>query len=72
MKFEFRYENLKSKFSVIFLSTIWLLDALERIEKIIPENAFEKKKPGLKFNRGLALPAFQQLGLGEERFFCSF
>jgi len=42
------------------------LDALERIEKIIRENAFEKKKPGLKFNRGLALPAFEQLGLGEE------
>lgn len=31
------------------------LNALKRIEKIIPENAFEqkKKKPGLKFNPGL-------------------
>jgi len=32
------------------------LDALKRIEKIIPENAFEQeeKKSGLKFNPGLA------------------
>ena len=56
--------SLRSRFSVLFLwtrklifskksaSTIWWLDALKRIEKIIRENAFEqkKKKPRLKFN----------------------
>ena len=28
----------------LFLSTIWLLDTLKRMEKIIRENAFDKKK----------------------------
>ena len=42
-----------------FLPTIWWLDILKRIEKIIQQNAFDKKKkkPGLKFN-----PRFKQLG----------
>ena len=40
-----------------FLFTIWWLDALKRIKKIIQENVFKqnKKKPRLKFNPGLAL-----------------
>ena len=40
------------------------MDALKRIEKIIRKNAFEpkKNKPRLKFNPGLALIAFEQLG----------
>ena len=48
--------SLKSKFSFIFLSTIWRLDALKIIEKIILENILEqkKKRPGLELNPGLA------------------
>ena len=48
--------SLKSKFSFIFLSTIWRLDALKIIEKIILENILEqkKKRPGLELNAGLA------------------
>ena len=44
--------------SVYFsLPTIWWLDTLKRIEKIILESAFDKKtkKPGLKLIPGLAL-----------------
>ena len=42
---------------LFFLPTIWWLDALKRREEITLENTFEqkKKKPGLKFNPGLAL-----------------
>ena len=49
-KFEFRYESLKSKFSLFFLSTIWWLATLKRLEKIVRENAFDdqKNRPGLK------------------------
>ena len=56
--FKFRYGSLKSKVSfIIFLTPIWWLDTLKRIEKIIRESAFEQKKgkPRLKFNPGLAL-----------------
>ena len=40
------------------------MDVLKRIEKIIRENAFEqnKKKPGLKFNPGLALIGLRTTG----------
>ena len=41
-----------------FFSTIWLLDALKRIEKIYRESAFEQikeKETGLKFKPGLAI-----------------
>ena len=40
------------------------MDALKRIEKIIQENAFEhkEKKPGLKFNPGLALIGLRTTG----------
>ena len=39
----------------------------KKIEKIIQENAFDKKKkkPRLKFNPGLALTSFEQLGPGD-------
>ena len=49
-KFEFRYERLKSKFSLIFLSTIWLLD----IPKIKRGNYTRKYfwLAGVKFNPG--------------------
>ena len=42
---------------LFFLPTNWRLDALKRREEITRENTFEqkKKKPGLKFNPGLAL-----------------
>ena len=42
---------------LFFLPTIWWLDALKRREEITLDNTFEqkKKKPGLKFNPGLAL-----------------
>ena len=59
LKFEFRYESLNIKFSIIPLSTILSIGgcSVTRIEKIIGENAFEqkKKKPGLKCNPGSAL-----------------
>ena len=47
-----------------FLPTIWWWDAPKRREKIIRENAFgqQKKKPGLKFNRGLALIGLRTTG----------
>ena len=46
------------------MSTIWWLAILKRIEKIVQENAFDekKKRPRLKFNPGLALIDFEQLG----------
>jgi len=48
---------LKANSVVFFLPTIWWVDALKRIEKIIRDNASEqkKKKPRLKFNPELAL-----------------
>ena len=47
-----------------FLPTIWWWDAPKRREKIIRENAFgqQKKKPGLKFNPGLALIGLRTTG----------
>ena len=44
--------------------TIWRLDTLKRIEKIIRESAFDKrkKKPGLKFNLVLALAGVRTTG----------
>ena len=49
MKFDFRYESFKKGCNL-------MMGALKRIEKIISEKPFEqkKKKPRLKFNRGLA------------------
>ena len=46
------------------MTTIWWLDALKRIEKIIRESAFEQKKekPRLKFNPGLALIVLRTTG----------
>ena len=38
------------------------MDTLKRIEKIIRERAFDKKKPGLKFNPGLALTGVRTTG----------
>ena len=40
------------------------MDTLKRIEKIIRESAFDKKKtkPGLKFNPGLALTGVRTTG----------
>ena len=54
-KFEFRYESLKSKFSIIFFCQLvddWML--LKITEKIIRENVFEQKKkePGLNLTLG--------------------
>jgi len=47
----------KERSVLLSLSTVWWLDGLKRIEKIILENSFEqkKKKSGLKFNPGLPL-----------------
>ena len=47
----------KENLAELFLSKIWWLDTLKRIEKIVGQNAFEQKKdkPGLKFNPGMAL-----------------
>ena len=49
---------------LFFLPTIWWLDALKRREEITRENTFEqkKKKPGLKFNPGLALIGLRTTG----------
>ena len=57
--------------SVLFsLSTVWWLDDLKRIEKIMLENSFEqkKKKPGLKFNPGLALIGLRKTGSRHQSF----
>ena len=56
MKFDFRYESLRSKFSFI-LSANNLMIGCSKKEEITRENTFEqkKKKLGLKFNPGLAL-----------------
>ena len=53
MKFEFRNEILKSKFSLI----LFVYNLIDILRKIIQENAFVKKKnkPGLKFNPRFAL-----------------
>ena len=63
-KFEFRYESLKSKFSLILFVNNLGLATLKRIEKIVGENAFDekKKRPRLKFNPGLALISLQTTG----------
>ena len=63
-RFEFNYESLKIKFSLISLSTIWWLDTLKTTKKIIRESAFDskKKKPGLKFNLRLALTCIRKTG----------
>ena len=63
-RFEFKYESLKSKFSLISLPTIWWLDTLKTIKKIIRESAFDskKKKPELKFNLRLALTGVRMTG----------
>ena len=55
----------KANSALFFSQTTWWFDALKRIEKIIPlKNAFEqrKKKPGLKFNPGLALIPLRTTG----------
>ena len=54
----------KSNSVLFFLSTIWWLHFLKRIEEITRENAFEqtKKKPGLKFYLGLAIIGFPTTG----------
>ena len=46
------------------MSKIWWFVALKRIEKIILKNAFgqKKKKPGLKFNPGLAVIGLRTTG----------
>ena len=56
-KFEFRYESLKGKFSLILFVYNLMIGYSKKIEKIVRENALdgEEKRPGLKFNPGLAL-----------------
>ena len=46
------------------MRTIWWLETLKRIEKIIPQSAFDKKigKPRLNFNPGLALTGIRTTG----------
>ena len=63
-KFELRYKALKTNSFLFFLFTIWWLDMLKRIAKIIWGNTFEqkKKKLGLKFNLGLVLISLQTTG----------
>ena len=52
MKFEFKCETLKSKFSLILV----VYNLIIRYSKKNRENAFdEKKRPRLTFNPGLAL-----------------
>ena len=67
MKFELKYESLKSKFSLFFFAfklMIGYSDTLKRKEKIIRKSAFDnkKKKPGLKFNPRLALTDVRTTG----------
>ena len=69
MKFEFRYESLRRKFSFKILLVYNLMIGRSKKnnqEKIVQENAFDEKKkkegPGLKFNPGLALIGPQTTG----------
>ena len=57
MKFELRYESLKSKFSLIHFAYNLMTGYSKKNRKIIRESAFDKKekKPGLKFDPGLGL-----------------
>ena len=57
-------KRLSMLLSVLSVTSIWWLDTLKRIEKIIPESAFDnkKKKPGLKSNPRLALTGVQTTG----------
>ena len=57
-------EAQKANSVLFFLTTIWWLDAVKRIEKIIRESAFEqtKGKPRLRFNPGLALIVLRTTG----------
>ena len=53
MRFEFRFESLKSiSVSILFVYKL-MIGSSKIAEKIIQENAFEpkKKKPGLSANR---------------------
>ena len=57
--------ELKKTNSVLFsLPTIWWLDILKRIEKIILESVFDKKikNPGLNFTPGSALTGVRTTG----------
>ena len=53
-KLKFRNESLKTNLVYVQMDN-WI--TLKRVEKIIPQNAFQqkKKKPGLKFNPGPTL-----------------
>ena len=64
MKFELRYESLKSKSSLILFAYNLMIGYSKRIEKIIRESAFDekKKKPGLKFNPRLASTGLRTTG----------
>ena len=48
---------MQTQFNSLWLQFDDCMDTLKRIKKIIWESAFDKKKkkPGLKFNPGLAL-----------------
>ena len=52
MKSDFRSQSFKRKFNIIRLSRIWLLNSLQRIEKIVPKRLLNIgiKILGLKFN----------------------
>ena len=57
MKFELRYESLKSKFSLIHFAYNLMTGHFKKNRKIIRESVFDKKekKPRLKFDPGLGL-----------------
>ena len=63
-KFELRYESLKSKFSLILFAYNLMIGYPKKTRETIPESAFDKKKkkPGLKFNPGLALTGVRTTG----------
>ena len=66
VKFDFWPESLKKKkfCLTLFLSTIWLLDALKRTRKLFWKRLLNRqtKKPGFKFNPGLVLISLQTTG----------
>ena len=57
MKFDFRYESLRSKFSFILSANNLMIGCSKKRGNYPGKNTFEqkKKKLGLKFNPGLAL-----------------
>ena len=74
MKFEFRYESLKSTFRSIPFVYNLIIECLKN-KKNYPRKCFcrkKEKKTGLKFNHWLAIIGLEELGPGSFYLPCKF